>query len=197
MNEIKCPNCGQVFKVDESGFADIVKQVRDHEFEKELREREQLMKQDKENAVKLAEANTKFALQEDVAKKDAEIARLKEKIEASGTAKILEITEAVAKVEKERDALANELNRLSQRSARATCPPNGCPGPKALEMERRPDSCSACPVAPRTLWYGTGCPAQGGKPWHRQAPANQYHRQTPPCHRTIIPACGYLRRTRR
>jgi len=69
MNEIKCPNCGQVFKVDESGFADIVKQVRDHEFEKELREREQLMKQDKENAVKLAEANTKFALQEESQKK--------------------------------------------------------------------------------------------------------------------------------
>lgn len=109
MNEIKCPNCGQVFKVDESGFADIVKQIRDHEFEKELREREQLMKQDKENAVKLAEANTKSALQEDVAKRDAEIAALKSKIEASGTEKTLEITEAVAKIEKERDALANEL----------------------------------------------------------------------------------------
>lgn len=109
MNEIKCPHCGQVFKVDESGFADIVKQIRDHEFEKELREREQLLKQDKENAVKLAEANTKSALQEDVAKKDAEIAALKAKIEAAGTAKTLEITEAVAKVEKERDALASEL----------------------------------------------------------------------------------------
>lgn len=109
MNEIKCPNCGQVFKVDESGFADIVKQIRDQEFEKELREREQLMKQDKENAVKLAEANTKSALQEDVAKKDAEIAALKATIEASGTAKTLEITEAVAKIEKERDALSNEL----------------------------------------------------------------------------------------
>ena len=108
-NEIKCPNCGQVFKVDESGFADIVKQIRDHEFEKELRERETLMQQDKENAVKLAEANTKNALQDDVAKKDAEIAELKAKIEASGTDKTLAITEAVAKVEKERDALANEI----------------------------------------------------------------------------------------
>lgn len=109
MNEIKCPNCGQVFKVDESGFADIVKQIRDHEFEKELREREQLMKQDKENAVKLAEANTKSALQEDVAKKDVEIATLKSRIEASGNEKTLEITAAVAKIEKERDALANKL----------------------------------------------------------------------------------------
>ncbi|MDL2294328.1 DUF2130 domain-containing protein [Ruminococcaceae bacterium OttesenSCG-928-D13] len=109
MNEIKCPHCGQVFKVDETGFADIVKQIRDHEFEKELREREQLMKQDKENAVKLAEANAKSAMQDDATKKDAEIAKLKAKIEAAGTAKTLEITEAVAKVEKERDALASEL----------------------------------------------------------------------------------------
>lgn len=109
MNEIKCPNCGQVFKVDESGFANIVKQIRDHEFEKELHERETLMQQDKENAVKLAEVTTKAALQDDVAKKDAEIAELKAKIEASGTDKILAITEAVAKVEKERDALASEL----------------------------------------------------------------------------------------
>ncbi len=109
MNEIKCPNCGQVFKVDASGLADIVEQIRNHEFEKELREREQLMKQDKENAVRLAEATTKSALQEDAAKKDAEIAGLKAKIEAAGTEKALEVTEAVAKVEKERDALANEL----------------------------------------------------------------------------------------
>ncbi|NLV86093.1 MAG: DUF2130 domain-containing protein [Clostridiales bacterium] len=109
MNEIKCPNCGQVFKVDESGFESIVKQVRDHEFEKELQNRESLMKQDKENAIKLAEANTKTALQDEASKKDAEIAELKAKIEAFGTDKILAVTEAVAKVEKERDALAGEL----------------------------------------------------------------------------------------
>ena len=109
MNEIKCPKCGQVFQVDESGFADIVKQIRDHEFEKELHEREKLMKQDKENAVKLAEANTKSALQNDVVKKDVEIVELKAKIEADRTAKTLAITEAVAQVEKERDALASEL----------------------------------------------------------------------------------------
>lgn len=111
MNEIKCPKCGQVFQVDESGFADIVKQIRDREFERELRERETLMKQDKENAVKLAEANTKSALQDDVAKKDTVITELKAKIEAAETAKTLAITEAVAKVEKERDALTSELKR--------------------------------------------------------------------------------------
>jgi len=109
MNEIKCPECGKLFKVDESGFADIIKQVRDKEFEKELRERESLMERERENAVKLAEAKTKNVIQEGVAKKDAEIFQLKAKIEAFEAAKNLAIAEAVAKVEKDRDALVFEL----------------------------------------------------------------------------------------
>jgi ribosomal protein L14E/L6E/L27E len=69
--------CGEVFKVDEAGYADIVKQVRDHEFEKEIHEREVLLKTDKENAVKLVEEKTKNALKDDLAKKDADVAALK------------------------------------------------------------------------------------------------------------------------
>jgi hypothetical protein len=109
MNEIKCPNCGQVFQVDESGFAEIVKQIRDHEFEEELRKREALFRQEKNSAIQLAEASTKAELQKDAAKKDAEIARLKAELHAAETAKTLAVTEAVAKVERERDALAGDL----------------------------------------------------------------------------------------
>ncbi len=109
MNEIKCPNCGQVFKVDESGFADIVRQIRNHEFEEELRKRENMIKQDKDNAVKLAEAHTKAALQQDAANKDAEIAKLKAELSAADTSKTLAVTEAVTRLEKERDAFASEL----------------------------------------------------------------------------------------
>ncbi|MDR1000076.1 MAG: DUF2130 domain-containing protein [Clostridiales bacterium] len=111
MNEIRCPKCNAVFKVDESGFADILKQVRDREFEKALREREALFKQDKEKAVKLAEADTKNVLQMEAAKKNAEIAELKAKIEAAETEKKLAVTEALAKVEKERDSLEVELHK--------------------------------------------------------------------------------------
>ena len=60
MNEIICPNCKKVFKVDEAGFADILKQVRDHQFEEELQKRLDLAEKEKENAVKLAEANLKI-----------------------------------------------------------------------------------------------------------------------------------------
>ena len=109
MNEIKCPKCNGVFKADEAGFADILKQIRDHEFQKELRELETLMKKDKENAVLLAEANTKAALQKEAISKDVEIAELKAKIDAAQASKNLAIAEAVAKTEKERDALENQL----------------------------------------------------------------------------------------
>lgn len=109
MNEIKCPNCGQVFKVDESGFADIVKQIRDHEFEEELRKREKAINNDKENAIKLAEANTKAELQKDVSAKDSEIAKLKAELEAIETAKKLAVAEAVSTIEKERDNLKSQL----------------------------------------------------------------------------------------
>ena len=113
-NEIKCPKCNEVFKVDESGFANIVKQVRDREFEKALKEREALLKVDKDSAVKLAEAATKNTLQAEAAKKEAEIAELKAKIEASETEKKLAVSEALAKVEKERDFLKAELDKKDE-----------------------------------------------------------------------------------
>ena len=120
MKEIICPHCKKAFKVDEAGFADILKQVRDHEFDKELHERLELLEKDKQSAVRLAEANAKNELQADVAKKEAEIAQLKAtkdaelakllaKIEATTTEQKLAVTEAVNKIEKERDELAGEL----------------------------------------------------------------------------------------
>ena len=131
MNEIICPHCKKAFKVDEAGFADILKQVRDHEFEKELHEREEMLKKDKENAVKLAEANITNTLQKDLAKKEAELvelkakkdrelaeldakkeselAEMKSKINSADLEKKLAVTEAVNKIEKERDEIAGEL----------------------------------------------------------------------------------------
>ncbi|MGH2552789.1 MAG: hypothetical protein ACRDEB_03690, partial [Chitinophagaceae bacterium] len=98
MNEIICPNCQKVFKVDEAGFADILKQVRDHKFEEELRTRLNLAEKDKETAVKLTEAN-----------KDKEIMQLKAKLQNAEVEKKLSVTEAVQKIEKERDNLASSL----------------------------------------------------------------------------------------
>ena len=77
MNEIICPHCKKAFKVDEAGFADILKQVRDHQFQEEINERLKLAETEKQNAVKLAEAQIKNMLQDQLAKKDQELLALK------------------------------------------------------------------------------------------------------------------------
>lgn len=118
MNEIICPNCNKAFKVDEAGFADILKQVRDHQFEEELLTRLNLAEKEKESAVKLAEANVRNSLQEQLAKKDnelteikaqkaSELQQLKSKLDNAEVEKKLAVNEATQKVEKERDELAN------------------------------------------------------------------------------------------
>ena len=109
MNEIICPHCKKAFKIDEAGFADILKQVRDHTFEKELHDRIKLLERDKESAVKLAEEKTKNELQTESAKKDAEIAKLVAKLDSAETEKELALTQAINKIEKERDELASKL----------------------------------------------------------------------------------------
>lgn len=109
MNDIICPNCKKAFKVDEAGFADILKQVRDHQFEEELTNRLNLADKDKESAVKLAEATIRNSLQEQLTKKDKELAELKAKIDNVDVERRLAVNEAVQKVEKERDSLANDV----------------------------------------------------------------------------------------
>lgn len=109
MNEIICPHCKKAFKVDEAGFADIVKQVRNHEFEKELHERALMFEKDKITAIKLAEATIANTLQKDLARKESELAEMKSRIEKAELEKTLAINEAVTRIEKERDEIVGEL----------------------------------------------------------------------------------------
>ena len=119
MHEIMCPHCGKAFKIDEAGYADILKQVRDGAFEQQLHERLELAEQDKRNAVELATARVAGELQTAAAAKDAEIQGLKARLDAGDVARKLAVAEALAGVEKQRDALANELERakLDQQAA--------------------------------------------------------------------------------
>ena len=119
MNEIICPHCSKAFKIDESGYADILKQVHDREFDKQLNERLELAEKEKKIALELAQAKASSEFQKDAAGKDAEIQSLKSKLESSESALRLAVTEALSSVEKERDALkarveANEIaNKLA------------------------------------------------------------------------------------
>ena len=90
MGEIKCPKCGTSFKVDESGYAEILKQVRDEEFKKDLAEREELILAKQKSQLEVAETKTKLA-----------------------------ISEAVSKIEKERDQLKNDLLLATEKARNA------------------------------------------------------------------------------
>ncbi len=110
-HEITCPSCGKAFAIDEAGYAEILKQVRDGDFEKQLHERLELAEKDKQSAIELAEAKVAAELQAAAAKKDSEIQELKAKLDAGGVAQKLAVNEALADAEKERNVLANELEK--------------------------------------------------------------------------------------
>ncbi|MCD8199513.1 MAG: DUF2130 domain-containing protein [Coriobacteriaceae bacterium] len=120
MNEIKCPNCGQVFQVDESGFADIVRQVRDQEFKQEVDEREKLLRSEHEKDTELAVEQARSAADKHAAELDSQIAQLQAELaaqkqeaqaqaEAFDAQKQLAVNEARAQAEKERDDLAAQI----------------------------------------------------------------------------------------
>ena len=114
MHEIICPHCKKAFKVDEAGYADILKQVHDSEFEQQLHERLELAQKDKVNAVELAKEKAGNEMQKAAAAKDAEIQELKAKLAAEETAQKLAVTQALNAVEKDRDELANKLNQVKK-----------------------------------------------------------------------------------
>ena len=127
MNEIKCPKCGTVFQINETDYESIAKQIKDHEFEKELTQREEQYKKDKENAIKLAESNkdleiqelklkltaleeqTKSKIESELSKKELEIKELKSKLEVQESKQELEIQKVVTEKDKKIDSLNNEL----------------------------------------------------------------------------------------
>ncbi len=114
MHDIICPHCSKAFKVDETGYADILKQVRDNEFEEQIHARLELAEQDKRNAVELAKSQLAIQLQSEQAAKDLEIQDLRGKLESGEASKKLAVNEAKTAIERERDALVNQLEQLKQ-----------------------------------------------------------------------------------
>jgi hypothetical protein len=112
MHKILCPHCSKAFKVDEAGYADILKQVRDSEFELQLHDRLEQVEREKQLALELAEARLLNELQRATAEKDMRIQNLELQVDASKVSERLAITEAVSAVEKERDRLQGDLDRL-------------------------------------------------------------------------------------
>ena len=109
MNEIKCPHCGKEFSLDDAGYADIIAQVRNSEFDKELHEQLERAEKDKQKELELLEVRITQKLTDESSKKDAELATLKAKLENSEVSQKLAVQEALSKLEKERDELKNAV----------------------------------------------------------------------------------------
>ena len=107
MQQIKCPKCGEVFQIDEAGYAAIVKQVRDREFNSEIKRAEEQYKVDKAAAISLAKVETENKLQESLAAKEQEIIKLRASIDAYDKEKALAINEAIQQKESEYRKLAD------------------------------------------------------------------------------------------
>lgn len=122
MQEIKCPNCGEIFAVDESGYAQIVQQVRDKEFEKALKQREKDFEEKKDKELELSGMKQKEEFEKALSAKDAELSekeraieQLKAKLQNSETERKLAVSEAVQEKEKELNRKATEITELKSR----------------------------------------------------------------------------------
>ena len=112
MQEIKCPKCGEVFQVDESGYAAIVKQVRDKEYSKDLEAREQQFKSEKENALQIAKMQADRELNEKLSQKEAEINQLKNKLSEFDKDKEIEIQKLTSKMNSEIQEKNSKITEL-------------------------------------------------------------------------------------
>ena len=101
MQEIKCPKCGEIFQVDESGYAAIVKQVRDKEFEKEISARENQFETEKDTAIRLAKSETESKFKETLNQKDLQISELQSQIETENNLKKLAVSEVTTQKDME------------------------------------------------------------------------------------------------
>ena len=123
MNELKCPKCGTIFKISENDYNSILEQVRNDEFEKELKRREEEFQKEKENSIKLAEAKLKEELSKqlnekesqigkkeiEISEKEMKILELTKQMELVDSNKKFEIQKAINEKEKQIDSLSNKI----------------------------------------------------------------------------------------
>lgn len=113
MNEIKCPNCGTIFQIDESDYASIVKQVRDSEFNKEITLRDKEYQKDKENSIKLVQIELEKKYSDEINKKELTITNLQNELKLKDTNQELVLKNALSEKEKEINDLNNKLENSS------------------------------------------------------------------------------------
>ena len=119
MPEIICPKCGTAFTIDKAGYADILKQVRDKDFDRQLQERLEQAERENSKIRELDQAQAEQTLQKTKSAKDAQIQELQAKLESEQAAKELAVSEALRKVEKEKDDLSAKLDKAESEKQQA------------------------------------------------------------------------------
>ena len=109
MNEIKCPHCGKVFQIDESSYESIVKQIRDHEFDKEIEKYEKQFEHDKENAIEKVKRDTEKELLDQINKLTLNNTKLENDLKLKDSENKLEIEKAVSEKDKSIDDLKSQI----------------------------------------------------------------------------------------
>lgn len=112
MHDISCPNCGKAFKIDETGYADILKQIRDHAFEAQLTERLALAEKEKHDALELAKSEMLREAQIINAAKASELQSMQAQLDAAEAAKTAAVNAALNNAQRERDAALHELDTV-------------------------------------------------------------------------------------
>ena len=133
MSEIKCPKCGEVFQIDESAYIAIVNQVRDSEFEKQVRQQELQFKSEKDSAIKQAELALKIEHDKQISDKEALILKLQADLDLEKQSKKSAINEALGNKEKE---LAQKDKQLIENKNNLENEYKNKLNEKELELER-------------------------------------------------------------
>ncbi len=114
MKDIKCPSCGENFRIDPTSFEEILLQIKDEEFNKQIEERLQLAEEDKKKGIEIAKQELKIQLIKDSQKKDSKIQELESKLNIAEEKKLNELNELKNKASSKINILNNEVNKLKE-----------------------------------------------------------------------------------
>ena len=114
MKEIKCPSCGKTFRIDPSSFQEILLQIKDEEFNKQIEERLKLAEEDKNKGIEIAKQELKIKLMEERQKKDTKIQDLESKLNIAEEKKLNELNELKNKATTKINLLNNEVIKLRE-----------------------------------------------------------------------------------
>ena len=114
MKDIKCPSCGKTFRIDPSSFEEILLQIKDEEFQKQIKERLQIAEEDKKKGIEIAKQELRINLMQEKQKKDAKIQELESRLNIAEEKKLNALNDLKNRASDKINLLNNEVNKLKE-----------------------------------------------------------------------------------